>query len=152
MLNKLSHSVRITRGILQNTINDLKNDIATEFQFNHFINHLHSMIHLSNSVLRRLGLSLQLLQHDLSLAWDGKLSSTLLCSEQLRRLLNQIRKRVDKSLSLPFPLRRISEYYKHLPVIMAYDSDIHLAMIIPLIKSDDGSLSQILSILQHRQV
>ena len=136
MLNKLSHSVRITRGILQNTINDLKNDIATEFQFNHFINHLHSMIHLSNSVLRRLGLSLQLLQHDLSLAWDGKLSSTLLCSEQLRRLLNQIRKRVDKSLSLPFPLR-ISEYYKHLPVIMAYDSDIHLAMIIPLIKSDD---------------
>ena len=91
-------------------------------------------------MMRRLGLDLQMLQHDLSMAWSGKLSSTLLCSEQLRRLLNQICRRVDRSLSLPFSLKKISEYYKHIPVIMAVDSmtSIHLAMIIPLIPDKDN--------------
>ena len=152
ILNKLSSSVRTTRNMFRNTINDLKHDIANEFQFNYFINRLHSMIHISNTMMRRLGLDLQMLQHDLSMAWSGKLSSTLLCSEHLRRLLNQIRRRVDRFLSLPFSLKKISEYYKHIPVIMAVDSmtSIHLAMIIPLIPDNDKfELFQVTGIPQY---
>ena len=152
ILNKLRSSVRMTCNMLRNTINDLKHDIANEFQFSYFINRLHSMIHIPNTMMRKLGLDLQMLQHDLSMAWSGRLSSTLLCSEQLRRLLNQIHRHVDRSLSLLFPLKKISEYYKHIPIIMALDSmtSIHLAMIIPLIPDNDQfELFQVIGIPQY---
>ena len=137
-LNKLSEGVRVTRQIFRAAINDLRLDMSSEFRFNHFITRLHSLFHLSTSVLNRIALNIHSLKQDLDLAWTGRLSPSLVNSRQFKKLLNNVRKNIDKSYRLPFTTRRLSEYYKSLPVVMAYnDNTIHLAMIIPLVKTGD---------------
>ena len=135
-LNLLTESVRLTRRMLRSSITEIKQDISAEFNFNHFLNRLHSLFHMSSNSLHRIAFNLQMLQSDLEMAWQGRLSPTLIPSAQLNKLLHQVRKQMDKTYSLPFPLRNMSEYYKSLPVVAACDNDvIHMAMIIPLKKT-----------------
>ena len=137
-LNKLSLSVRMTRRILNNALNELRDQLSVQNQLDHFIVRIHSLFHMATLSLHRIGFNLQVLKDDLHEAWKGHISSTLLSTEQFKSLLQHVRRQIGDRYTLPFPLRRISEYYRFVPTVMVLDNNVvHLAMIIPLKKTGE---------------
>ena len=134
-LNLLTDNARLTRRMLRSSIVEIKQDISTEFNFVHFLDRLHSLFHMSSNSLHRMALNLRMLKNDLDMAWQGRLTPSVLLSDQLSKRLHPVCKQIDKTYSRPFPLRNMLEYYKSLPVVAACDNDIiQMAMIIRLKK------------------
>ena len=132
-LNKLSLSVRMTRRILNNALNELRDHLSVQNQLEHFIVRIHSLFHMATLSLHRIGFNLQVLKDDLHEVWKGHISSTLLSTEQFKSLLQHVCRQIGDRYTLPFLLQRISEYYRFVPTVMVLDNNVvHLAMITPL--------------------
>ena len=128
----------MTRRILNSALNELQ--LSVQNQLEHFIVKIHSLFHMATLSLHQIDFNLQMLKDDLQEAWKGPISLTLHRTELFKSLLQHVCRQIGDIYTFPLPLRRISEYYRFVPIVMVLDNNVvHLAMIIPLKKIGEYS-------------
>ena len=136
-INSLALSVRITRDSFMQLTEALEYDLSNEIHFEHFYQNIQSLFQIMTSTLHKFSRNLVVLHYDLQLAFQGTLTQSMIPSIQMKRLLLNIKRNIDKPYQLPFRLNRLEEYYRNLPIVTGISNGkITIAMIIPLKESN----------------
>jgi len=101
-------------------------------------------------LLAELSLTVHDLHHHVNDALHGKLSTTLISPSQLKETLIAIKRKLPKSVTMPFPLNKngLHDFYSFVPTtLMLVDNEIHVLLLVPITRDEPPlSIFQIVTV------